>query len=351
MELDYLIVGQGLAGTVLAYTLLKRGKKIAILDDAETPAASQVAAGIINPVTGRRLVKSWMVKELIEASKKFYQGVEAERNFSFFHEKTIVRIFESVREQNDFLAKTAEPNYQEYLKEGKDWPDVDRFKADFGYGFIQNAFQLNMPVFLSESKAFFEKESILIEGKINHEEINIVDDGVEVPEFNLKAERLIFCEGAKVSNNKFFKYLPFTPARGAFYLLEVEGLNPDFLIKKGLMLAPTNDPTIFWAGATYDHRNLNKQSTQKDRDFLDEKLEKLIDTPHTVLDVKSGVRPATKYRRPLIGVHHRHKQLGIFNGMGSKGVSLSPYFANHFIDFLEGKTELNEDVELEQYRK
>ena len=57
--LDYIIVGQGIAGSCLAFELLERGAKIEIFDESWRDAACLVAAGVINPITGKRLVKSW----------------------------------------------------------------------------------------------------------------------------------------------------------------------------------------------------------------------------------------------------------------------------------------------------
>ena len=42
----YLIVGQGLAGTLLAFSLLEKGEEVLIADDYNHASASQVAAGM-----------------------------------------------------------------------------------------------------------------------------------------------------------------------------------------------------------------------------------------------------------------------------------------------------------------
>ena len=52
MTKDYIIVGGGLAGMLVAWELFERGKSFLIyVDDA--PASSKVAAGTWNPVTFR----------------------------------------------------------------------------------------------------------------------------------------------------------------------------------------------------------------------------------------------------------------------------------------------------------
>ena len=56
-----------------------------------------------------------------------------------------------------------------------------------------------------------------------------------------------------------------------------------------------------------------------------------------------------KDRRPLIGLHPKHPQLAVFNGMGTKAVMLAPYFAIAFSDFLETGKELNSEVDIKRY--
>jgi len=49
-------------------------------------------------------------------------------------------------------------------------------------------------------------------------------------------------------------------------------------------------------------------------------------------------RPANMERRPFVGLHPLHPSVGVFNGMGTKGCSLAPYFAHEFAQYLaEGK--------------
>lgn len=68
-EFDYLIVGQGIAGTLLTHFLLKKNKKFLVADLYNPNSASSVAAGLFNPVTGRRLVKTWKADSIFLLQK------------------------------------------------------------------------------------------------------------------------------------------------------------------------------------------------------------------------------------------------------------------------------------------
>ena len=52
MQVDFLIVGQGLAGSLLAKELLRRGRTVHVVDDRWKSSSSQVAAGLMTPLTG-----------------------------------------------------------------------------------------------------------------------------------------------------------------------------------------------------------------------------------------------------------------------------------------------------------
>lgn len=115
MTIDFLIVGQGVAGSVLAWTLDQRGCSVVVADSPALPSASAVAAGIVNPLTGRKLVRTWKADDLFPFLHQFYTGIEGELGVQFFHPKTIYRPFRSIAEQTDYLALVADPAVQPYV--------------------------------------------------------------------------------------------------------------------------------------------------------------------------------------------------------------------------------------------
>ena len=71
-ESHVLIVGQGIAGTVLSYKLSQRNISHKVLDNNHQSAATHAAAGLINPITGRNYVKSWMIDDLLPEACLLY---------------------------------------------------------------------------------------------------------------------------------------------------------------------------------------------------------------------------------------------------------------------------------------
>ena len=58
--MNVLIIGQGIAGSCLAWELKRRGADFTIADRPIAETASRVAAGLVNPLTGRALAAGGM---------------------------------------------------------------------------------------------------------------------------------------------------------------------------------------------------------------------------------------------------------------------------------------------------
>ena len=78
-QVDFIIVGQGLAGTLLAHDLLEKGHSVYIIDKPLIASASKVAAGLINPVGMKRCIPSWQADVFLPFAFKRYQSLE--KNF------------------------------------------------------------------------------------------------------------------------------------------------------------------------------------------------------------------------------------------------------------------------------
>ncbi len=95
---------------------------------------------------------------------------------------------------------------------------------------------------------------------------------------------------------------------------------------------------IFWLGSTYLWEFDNVDPTPGFRQFAETWLKQTVKLPCKVLDHKAAVRPATPERRPFVGFHPLYPKVGIFNGMGTKGCSLGPFFAQQLAKHLRNGT-------------
>lgn len=346
---NYLIVGQGVAGSLLAWHLHRAGKSLLVVDDATTMSPSRVTSGIINPVTGRRLVKTWLADELLSYAETTYRQLETTLNQKLYEPLRIVRLFDSVKAQNDWSVRAAVADYSPYLDNNKVvtlQPEI--INNPFGGFEINGAARLNTAVFLSAFRTFLKSNQQLVEDKFNYAELEVTPEYTSYK--GARAQHLIFCEGTQALQNPYFKNLPFQPAKGECLLVEIKDFPYPFMIKGDVTILPFYEKDVYYVGATHDPHFDHALPSEKGKAELLEGLNNLLACPYKVLDHWSALRPAVKGRRPLIGTHPQHKNVHLFNGMGTKGISLAPYFANHFTQHLLQQTPLMAEVDIQRFQ-
>ena len=128
MNIDYLIVGQGLCGTWLSWYLQKENKSFLIIDKNEETTPSKISAGIINPVTGRRLVKVWLADEILPFAKKAYYELGSFLNKEVIVQKNLIDFFPNPHQRQVFMERIEEK--EEYLHS---YPEQNEFNPYFNY--------------------------------------------------------------------------------------------------------------------------------------------------------------------------------------------------------------------------
>ena len=346
-QYNYIIVGQGIAGTVLAFSMIKKGLQVLVIDDTNLSQCSKVAAGNFNPIVFKRLVKSWMADELIEYSDSFYKEAEEILNQHFYLKKEIVRIFGEEQEKDFWLKKAFDTDEGKYLSKtiATDF-FTDVVNNPLGCAFVNNGCNLYVEKFLKDFRNYFIQHNQLLDEVFDYSQLVINENSVSYKKNT--ATKIIFCEGYKVAENPYFKWLPLKPAKGETLNVRIKNLPTDKIINNDIYILPIGDD-LFIVGATYDWVNLNDNITENGRIEISEKLSKVINVPFEIISQQAGVRPSMIDRRPVAGLHPQHKTMGVFNGMGTKGVMLAPYFAKEFVDFLEDNIELNNEVDITRF--
>jgi glycine/D-amino acid oxidase-like deaminating enzyme len=350
-ERDYIIVGQGIAGTVLAFTLVRDGCSVQLLDDPALSSASKVAAGLYNPVVFKRLTKSWMADELIPFLDTFYTDLEETLSCTFHFKKEIIKLFAEEQEKEFWLKKTNAEVGTYLSKTIRESFLPQLLNSPMGAASVLHAGSINTRIFLEASANYFRGLGCLENEKLETDQLVISEDHITYK--NYKAKKLIFCEGARAAENPYFKWLPFRLTKGEILTIRLrdgDEIPFDQVINKGVFILPMGNNS-YRVGATHTWDDLNDEPTAEGLSELKEKLEKIIRVPFEITGHLAGVRPAVNDRRPMLGLHPEHPALAVFNGMGTKGVMLAPYFAKHFVDFLEHGQALDAEVDIQRFTK
>lgn len=338
-----LVVGQGIAGTVLAWTLRRRGADVQVADADFAHRSSSVAAGIINPVTGKRYVKTWRYDDFFPVAKTAYQAMQAEWGIPVWHDQTILRLLETPQETNDWAARVAAPDYADLLGERRDTgPWAEMLAPGFAVGEIRGAARVDFGTLLRAFWAETCSSGFFWDKKITPDEaLRLTAD----------YDAIVFCEGYRAWENPFFPNLPWQLAKGEAMLLRIRHPHAEQvreMVKKTLLLAPLG-AGLFWAGASYNWTFEDNGPTAAEQDFLEERLAPFLRAPYEVVQRMGAVRPTVKNRRPFLGASPAHPSLFIFNGLGTKGALLAPYWAAHLADHLLAGTALDKEVDVRKF--
>ncbi len=343
---DYLVVGQGLAGTSVAMHLLDLGKTVCIVQDPSLPSSSRVAAGILNPLTGKKLVKTWLADDLFPYAHAFYTKMEERLGAHFFHQASIYRPFRSIEEQNTYLAQTADPAIASYTAESGGIDVSDYIYANHGGMEVVKSGWVDLPLLLIKSKDYFQNFAGYYEIPFEIDDLNI---GEEKISWNgMDFGKVILCQGFEATKNAMFNWLPFTPVKGQILEIATDLELKPYIINQGIFILPLPDGHMR-VGATYSWNDLDWETTSEARAELETKLLQLFKADYKVVDQVAGIRPSSNDRRPIAGSHPLYPNVGILNGLGTKGVTLAPFFANELVNNLEYGKELNPLVNIKRY--
>ena len=343
---EFILVGQGIAGSILAHQLIKADKRVLIYDTPEKNYSSMVAAGLFNPITGKRFVKTWKADLLFPFLDDYYRKLEIDLQSKFFSHIPIFRPFLTIEEKNEMISKTNLRELGAYVDQILHFsPGNIHINNDLGGLFLRNTGYLDIPCLINALREFIRSKGDLREETFEYEQLEILPKGIRYKDFT--AEKIIFCEGAHASNNPFFRWLPFRPVKGEILMIDPE-IQIDFIYNRKIFILPYKEG-LSKVGSTYTWDYSDVLPTEEGKKYLEEKLNQISQVKYNVVGHFAGIRPATKDRRPFVGMHPDYPSIGIFNGLGSKGVSLGPYFAQQFVGYLLKDKELDKEVNINRY--
>jgi len=342
---DIIIVGQGISGTVLSSALMEQHQKVLVIDDGNIKAASKIASGVINPVTGRRIVKTWQIDEVMPAAVRIYKALENKLNIKIIQQCNIINFHASEQMQKAFEDRIAED--PTYLSSSPLQDTIAAaFEASFGYTVIDPCWLIHLENLLHHWRQYLIEKNTFLQDVFDFKKLDITAEKIIYE--NYTANKIIFCEGAKGQDNPYFKQLPFAPNKGEALLVKINDLDNQFIYKKAVSIVPWKD-SIFWVGSNYEWDNYNDDPSPSFKEKTMAALNEWLQLPYEVVDHIAAVRPANTQRRPFVGTHPTFKNMGIFNGMGTKGCSLAPYFAEQMTEHILHHTPIDNEATIDRF--
>ena len=340
MQVDYIIVGFGLAGLAFVETLQKKNKSFVVFENA-SQNSSKVAAGMYNPVVLKRFTPVWNAEEQLQIALPFFKTLEKKFKAKYLYDIPIKRVFKSIEEQNNWFVACDKPLLNNYMLNKIEHNKNTKIIAPFGYGNLINTGKLDINALLKKYSHHLEKENLIIKETFRHTNISFLEKKVIYQ--NISAKHIVFCEGFGLKGNPFFNYLPMNEAKGELITIHAPELQINFMLKAPVFVLPLGDD-LYKVGATFNWKDKTAIPSKEGKKELIEKLEKTIQSKYTIVAHIAGIRPTIKDRRPLIGIHSKYKQLAILNGLGTRGVMIAPTMANKLYDVIENSICLDKEI-------
>ncbi|MBT8287252.1 MAG: FAD-binding oxidoreductase [Bacteroidia bacterium] len=345
MHYDYIIVGCGLAGIAFAEKLRQSNKSFVLFDDC-SQQASMVAGGLYNPVMLKRFTLAWKADVQTEIALPYYQELESRLDVKFDYKMPVRRLLHSTEEQNNWFQATDDPVLKHYMSDELIQYDGSAFDCNHGLGEVYHSGRIDTLKLINKYRKALRAEGRLIDKSFKYEKIEIA--GANIKYMEISCHRVVFCDGFGLKRNPYFKSLPLNGTKGELLKIQCPDLKIDYILKSSVFLIPL-EGDLYLAGSTYNRYDKTNVPSEKGRDELCRRLNKLLNCDYTIVDHLAGVRPTVSDRRPILGTHNKYKGLCVLNGLGSRGVLIAPFAAGILFDHLENETPLPEEIDISRF--
>lgn len=345
--IDFLIVGNGLAGIAFAEIALQNNKTVLVFDNNSQPS-SKIAGGLYNPVILKRFSEVWKAKEQLDFASIFYQQIQNKCKVVFDYQIPILRKLHSIEEQNNWFHAADKPNLAPFLDTNLLPSTYKHIEAPFYFGKVNHTGYLDVASLIAVYSNYLRSIQSFQETTFEYTEIQFLEHSLSYK--NIAVKNIVFAEGFGLHQNPFFNNLPLDGTKGELLLIYAPDLKLDTIINASIFILPLGN-NLYKVGATYDWIDKTNSPTNLGKQELVEKLKEVISCDFEIKEHFAGVRPTVNDRRPLVGTHPEHSRLHILNGLGTRGVMLAPYLANQLYENITNHLPLDKEIDCSRYYK
>ncbi len=343
MQVDYIIVGLGLAGIAFIEELEKNNKSYIVFEN-DSQNSSKVAGGMFNPVILKRFTPVWNGVEQLQKAIPFYQTLEKKLQLKLIEYIDIKKSFKTIEDQNNWYTAVDHPKLKNYMVATIEENNNSCVLAPHGLGTVTNIGKVLV-------KKLIEAYTIYIKDKIKKTTFDysqLKSKNNTIIYKKITAKHIVFCEGYGMVNNPYFKELPLKEAKGELLEIETSHLNINYILKSAVFVMPIKN-NIYKVGATFNWTDKTNIPTEKGKEELIKKLDKTINCSYKIINQVAGIRPTVKDRRPLIGTHNNFKNIHILNGLGTRGVMLAPTLSKKLFKAIENNLPIEKEININRF--
>lgn len=347
LKADYLIIGQGVAGSCFALKLLNGNKSFVIIDQNKNKA-STVAVGIYNPVVLKRFSLIWNAQLQLDLMFQYFGDFERLLQENYIQKYSTRRIIKDENEIHAWNKKANQPEINDFLEEKIQPFSNPDFEIPLGYGEVKQTGRIDLGNCINDFRNYLIRNELYLNEKFEYSELKISESGIQYK--NITAQKIVFCDGFGVTENPFFNYLPVIGVKGEVLKIKTDNEVPRAIWKAHNFLMPI-DENVSMTASTYDREDLTPVPTEKGKNEMIHHLKSFYKGNFEVLEQTAGIRPTIIDRRPVVGAHPFHKNVLILNGMGTRGTLLAPAMTEELFDFTEKNISIDKEADVARFTK
>lgn len=342
MKLDYIIVGGGYAGVMFAHQLIKNNKSFILISDG-VRSASEISAGVCNPIVLKRFTGVWNAKNEIETVRSNFSEMETYLGQNFINSENLVRIFHDDVERDLWLKKSENEDLKDFLD--TDFIKLKSVKNEYLSGRVHDSLRVDVKAFFRSFYSYLEKNKLWLKEAFDFSELNLETNTYK----DFRFDKIVFCEGVNVNNNPYFSNLPVKGNRGHSILISSDVEVDPYIIKKKFFLFKTNQKQFF-VGGTYEWDQTVLEIIPESVNKLTSGLEEIFDKEYKIDEVNVAFRAVVHDRRPILGRHAEHENMFVLNGMGARGVMNSCFFSKQLFEHIEVGKDIFPVVDVKRFQ-
>lgn len=341
-NIEYIIVGDGYAALFFAHQLINNNKNFVVFSEGKK-SASQVSAGIVNPVVLKKFTTFWLAWEQIDSLKQSLSEIENYTGKHYLIQQPIHRIFHDEQERNLWSKKSERLDLAPFLD--NNFVEIGEIINPYQSGKVNLSARLDVTNFFNDFLIFLKNENRLISEKFDYALLNPSKNCYQ----DFHYQYIVFCEGMGVIDNPLFSNIPVHPNKGHHLKVHFpDGFREQVTIKKKHFLFPINESEYYYGG-TYDRDQLHHEIDDSAKLQLVNGLKEFYPNAFDIKEINFGFRPTVKDRRPILGNHDKYKNLYVFNGLGARGILNGNYFAKELFEHIEFAKPLPAEVDLKRF--
>jgi glycine/D-amino acid oxidase-like deaminating enzyme len=346
-QVDFVILGFGIAGAIIARELIQRGKRVLVIDSAQNTATA-IAGGTIHPTVLRYYTKVWRGDEFWPVAKSHYRDWSEELSVPLITSEGLIRVFDSLdelrlwnkRREQDFWAQYLSPLS---LDHSSAFPAII---APFALGLSDDFLRFNPKLLLDKYRQMLTEHGQYIQSALSFHSSTELYGAINQLGYNTHGVILAqghqqdFWPGMSQGN-------PIKAKKGQYLIIECPGLKISRVVKSKFFLIPLGD-NRYQVGATYARdKDNNAQEDSLERVKAD--LDRLLAHPYKVVDCWTGTRPGTQDRKPILGALSPQDNLYVFNGLNSRGLLMAPLLGQWLANYILDDTEFPKEVSISRF--